>query len=242
MIDDENYENEEFGENEEQEDTFKYLNKYGYIYTDDITFNHSRELGEKCILYKPEIIVVWFSDKNGESVLSGMEITYRNIMDGSKKEFNNMMGKKKKDKDKSYIFDIKPTEYLIDFKIWLGENSIYKIYFKTNKGVEYKAGENLGKAIEIDEFKKYNIISSFHGNYNNYLTAFSPIIIDKVKYIKILFEGYYLLKAFLRKGNKRKEVMKKLEEGKFKDDEIALIRTCLLSDNPFNGIIKYCIV
>ena len=51
-----------------------------------------------------------------------------------------------------------------------------------------------------------------------------------------------MLKAFLRKEDKRNEILKQMEEGKFKGDEIALIKTCLLSDNPFNGIIKYCIV
>ena len=51
-----------------------------------------------------------------------------------------------------------------------------------------------------------------------------------------------MLKAFLRKEDKRNEILKQMKEGKFKGDEIALIKTCLLSDNPFNGIIKYCIV
>ena len=75
-----------------------------------------------------------------------------------------------------------------------------------------------------------------------YLTALSPILIKREKYLKILFQGYFLLKAFLRKKNKRDEVLKKMEEGKYNAEEIALIRTCLLSDNPFNGIIKFCIV
>ena len=242
MNDEENSEIEELGENEEdnqKNQTFIYLNKYGSIYPDDKTFNHKSELGEKCIQYKPEKIIVWIGNKNGESVISGLEITYVNVIDGTKIEFNNMIGKYIKNK---YIFNIKPTEYLIDFKIWLGDNIIYKIYFRTNKGIEFKAGESLGQCIGIGEFKNYNIITSFLGNYNNYLTAFSAILIDKVKYIKILFKGYYELKALLKKENKRKDIMKKLKEGKYKNDDVALIKTCLLSDNPFNGVIKYCIV
>ena len=34
----------------------------------------------------------------------------------------------------------------------------------------------------------------------------------------------------------------KIEKGIYKQDDLALIKTCLLPDNPFNGIIKYCIV
>ena len=63
-----------------------------------------------------------------------------------------------------------------------------------------------------------------------------------VDVLKILFEGYFLLKNLLKRENKRKEIIKNMEDGIYKDDDVALIKTCLLSDYPFNGIIKYCIV
>ena len=214
---------ENYFENEKKE-IFVYLNKYGSVFPDDKSFNHKKELGEK----------------NKDNILAGIEITYRNIIDGTKMEFKTSVGEKKKDK---YIFIIKPTEYLINFKIWLGEDSINKVYFQTNKGNEFSVGNTKEKEdIKIDKFNESQIILFFLGNYNQYLTSLSPIIITREKYLKILFQGYYLLKAFLRKKDKREKILKKMENGEYTNDEIALIKTCLLSDNPFNGIIKFCIV
>jgi hypothetical protein len=94
----------------------------------------------------------------------------------------------------------------------------------------------------IDKLDGNNIIMSFCGNYNKYLTSLGIITIEKDKYIQILFTGYFELKALLKKEDKRKEVIKNIEKGIYKQDVLALIKTCLLPDNPFNGIIKYCIV
>jgi len=230
---------EEKNFNNDTEEIFVYLNKYGLIYPEDKSFNHKRELGEKCIQFKPEKIIIWLGEKNKDNILAGIEITYRNIIDGTKIEFKNSLGEKTKDK---YIFIIKPTEYLINFKIWLGDDSINKVYFLTNKGNEFSVGNTKGIEMKIDEFNKSQIILFFFGNYNKYLTSLSPIIITREKYLKILFQGYYLLKAFLRKKEKREKILEKMKNGEYSNDEIALIKTCLLSDNPFNGIIKFCIV
>ncbi len=226
-------------EEEQKNQILEYLNHYGSLYQDDKVFNHCRDLGEKNLQYKPEKLILWFGEKNNENILAGAEITYRNIIDGTKREYKDGLGKKIKDK---YTFVIKPTEYLTNFRIWYADDSIYRIYLQTNKGKELCVGQKKGNEIIIDVFKEPQIILFFHGNYNNYLTAFSPILIQRDNYIKILFEGYFLLKAFLRREKKREEVLKRMENGEFKDDEIALIRTCLLSDNPFNVIVKFCIV
>ena len=82
-----------------------------------------------------------------------MEITYRNIIDGTKREYKDGLGKKIKDK---YTFVIKPTEYLTNFKIWYADDSIYRIYLQTNKGKEkekvkekYKIGKIEKKIMKI---------------------------------------------------------------------------------------------
>ena len=227
-------------EEEKKEEIFEFPPKYGLIYLEDKIFNHHRDLGENCIQYKPEKIIIWLGEKNKENILAGIEITYRNIIDGARKEYKNCLGENIKDK---YVFIIKPTEYLINFKIWIGDDGINKVYFLTNKGNEFTVGHSKGNEdIKIDNFQKSQIILFFHGNYNKYLTALTPILIQRETYIKILFEGYFLLKAFLRKKEKGEIIFKKMENNEFSDEEIALIRVCLLSDNPFNGIIKFCIV
>ncbi len=143
---------------------------------------------------------------------------------------------------KTNIYKIKPTEYLINFRIWIGEDVIYKIILKTNKGNEFEVGTDKGTEINIEELNGNNIIMSFMGNYNNYLTSLGLFYVEREKYLEILFAGYFQLKALLRKEKKRKEILEKLEKGEYKKEDIALIKTCLLPNNPFNGIIKYCIV
>ena len=215
------------------------INKYGSIFLNDQFFNHNEEIGENYLYYKPEEITIYIGKKNDDDVLSGIEILYRNILNGSKKKCNKGVGHIIKGYSK---FIIKPTEFLNNFRIWIGDDVIYKVSLKTNKGKEFEIGENKGEEIKIDNLDGNNIIMSFCGNYNNYLTSLGIITIEKGKYMQILFTGYFELKALLKKEDKRKEVIKNIEKGIYKQDDLALIKTCLLPDNPFNGIIKYCIV
>ena len=101
-------------EDEEQNNsTVQYLGLYGSTSLEDNVFNHYKELGEQYLQYKPETMIIWFGEKRNENVLAGIEIIYRNVIDGTRKEYKNSMGKKIKDK---YTFNIKPTEYLTNFK------------------------------------------------------------------------------------------------------------------------------
>ena len=83
---------------------------------------------------------------------------------------------------------------------------------------------------------------SFIGNYSDYLTSLGLLYIEKNKYLEILFIGYFQLKALLKKEEKKNEILEKAKNGEFENEDLALIKTCLLPDNPFNAIIKYCIV
>ena len=227
------------GENKDNNQILKYVTKKGSIFMNDNSFNHNEELGEKFIYYKPEKIIIWTGEKNDINVLAGLEIWYRNILDRSTKICRQSCGSKKKDK---YTYTIKPTEYLVNFRIWIEDDSICKINFKTNKGNEFEVGTDKGEEIFIDELNGNNIIMSFIGNYNNYLTAIGLLYIEKKNYLELLFMGYFELKALLRKPEKEKEILQKAKNGEYKKEDFALIKTCLLPDNPFNGIIKYCIV
>jgi hypothetical protein len=240
MSDLENSEDEElkYEENKEKR-ILQYVSKRGSIFINDNTFDHNKEIGENYIYYKPEKIIIWTGEKNEDNVLAGIEIWYRNILNGTTKKCKESCGKKQKDK---YSYIIKPTEYLVKFRIWIGDDVIYKINFKTNKGNEFEVGENKGEEIYIDELNGNNIIMSFMGNYNNYLTSLGLLYIEKKKYLQILFAGYFQLKALLRKEEKRNELLEKAKNGEYKKEDLALIKACLLPDNPFNGIIKYCIV
>ena len=235
-----NEEEKNLNNTEKKEDKLiHYISKIGTIYKNDIPFNQNKEIGENFLYYKPEKIIIWTGDKQDDIVLAGIEVSYRNILDGTKKRCKESLGLYSKDK---YIYNIKPTEYLVNFRIWLGDDVIYKIILKTNKGNIFEVGINKGKEIFIDELDGSNIIMSFIGNYYYYLTALGLLYIEKKKYLEILFAGYFQLKALLRKEEKRNEILNKVKKGEYKTEDVALIKTCLLPDNPFNGIIKYCIV
>ena len=239
MSDIENNEEELISKENNKKAILQNISKIGSIFINDQNFNHNDKLGEKYIYYKPEKIIVWTGEKSGINVLAGLEIWYRNILDSSRIKCQESCGSKKKDK---YVYIIKPTEYLVKFRIWIGDDYIYKINLKTNKGNEFEVGIDKGEEIFIDELDGNNIIMSFIGNYNNYLTAVGLSYIEKKKYLEILFTGYFQLKALMRKEEKRNEILKKAKNGEYKEVDLALIKTCLLPDNPFNGIIKYCIV
>ena len=231
--------NEEIFIRYEEDKILNYVSKKGSIFINDNTFNHNKEIGENFLYYKPEKIIIWTGEKNEDNVMAGIEVWYRNIKDGSRIKCKESCGKKKKDK---YVYIIKPTEYLVKFRIWIGEDVIYKIALQTNKGNAFEVGIPKGVEIYIDELDGNNIIMSFIGNYNNYLTSLGLLYIEKKKYLEILFAGYFQLKALLRKNERKKEILKKVDNKEYKIEDLALIKTCLLPDNPFNGIIKYCIV
>ena len=240
MSDLENTEDDDYKyEENKKKEILQYIGKIGSLFINDNSFDHNKEIGESYLYYKPEKIIIWTGEKNEDNVMAGIEIYYRNILNGKWKECKESCGQKKKDK---YEYKIKPTEYLVNFRIWIGDDVIYKIYFNTNKGNEFEVGENKGEEIYIDQLNGNNIIMSFIGNYNNYLTALGLLYIEKNKYLEILFTGYFQLKALLKKEEKKNEILEKAKKGEFKKEDLALIKTCLLPDNPFNGIIKYCIV
>ena len=239
MLENNEEEKDYYYEKKEEDKILHLVEKIGTINIDDLSFNQNQEIGEKYIYYKPEKIIIWTGDENGQNVLAGIEVDFRNILDASKKQCKESCGQMAKDK---YIYIIKPTEYLVNFRIWIGDGVIYKIILKTNKGNEFNVGINNGKEIYIGELDGNNIICSFLGNYNKYLTSLGLYYVKKKKYLEILFTGYFQLKALLKKEDKRKEILSKVEKGEYKEDDIALIKTCLLPDNPFNGIIKYCLV
>ena len=90
MFEEDNFEIDE-EEGEENNKIYKYTNKFGNIYPEDKIFNHHRELGEKCLQYKPEKIIVWLGEKNKDLVVSGVEITYRNIIPEVQSEIPNTL-------------------------------------------------------------------------------------------------------------------------------------------------------
>ena len=234
---DEEEEMEEY-QQEEEKSVIKFLNKVGNVYQDDNIFNHYKEIGENQIYYKPEKIIVWTGEKDDQIIISGVDILYRNILNGKKMKCKENIGTNMLDKHEIII---KPTEYLIKLRVWK-DDYIYKLNFMTNKGNVYEVGTNNGEEIILEELNGSNIILLFNGNYKEYLNSIGLYYISMKNYMEILFLGYFELRALLKKKEKKEEILKKIDDKKFKFDELALVQTCLLPSNHFNAIIKYCIV
>ena len=226
-------------DNDTENTEMQYTEKYGTITLEDTHFDDNEDLGKDRLIYKPEKIKIWTGEKKGNEVISGIEICYRNIM-------NNKHVKKKEYKgsqsDNVHEFTIKPIEYLINSRIWIGENVVQKLYFRTNRGREFGVGKENGEEMKIDLLDGNSIIMSFFGSYNNYLNSIGFILTDKKFYMEKLFIGYFELKAKLRKKDKKAQIIEKMNKNEYSIVEKTLIKTCLLPDNQFNEIIKFTIV
>ena len=64
-------------------------------------------------------------------------------------------------------------------------------------------------------------------------------IVVKIE-IKVLFTGYFELKAKLKKEKYKEEIMKNFD--KYPEKEQYIIRTCLLPSAPFNEVMKFCVI
>ena len=86
------------------------------------------------------------------------------------------------------------------------------------------------------------IIISFFGSYDKLLESFGLHLMEKKEYMKVLFTGYFELKAKLKKDKYREEIMKQKEAKKFTLQEETIIRTCQLPSVPFSVIMKFCVI
>ena len=114
---------------------------------------------------------------------------------------------------------------------------------KTNKGTEFFVGEKKGNKMDIEQLKDgKKIIISFFGSYDKLLESFGLHLMDKKEYMKVLFTGYFELKAKLKKEKFSEEINEKIKNKKFTFQEETIIRTCRLPSAPFNEVMKFCVI
>ena len=140
-------------------------------------------------------------------------------------------------------FVINTNEYLTDCEIWVGDGFISGVLLRTNKGIEFFVGEKKGDKMDIPRLAdKKMIIVSFFGSYNQYLESFGLHLMHNKDYMKVLFTGYFELKAKLKKEKYKEEIMEKMKQKKFDFQEETIIKTCLLPSTPFNEVMKFCVI
>ena len=227
-------------EYDDEDDICQYTQKIGTIKPTTIHFDDHSLLGANYLRYKPEKIIIWTSEVRKKNIISGIQTFFRDIID------NKLINSGKNIGSKSELqkeITIKPDQYLVNCRVWTDLNTINKIYLKTNKGIEFEFGDENGEEKKIDALSTGNkIIISFFGSYDQHLETFGLHLIEKKEYLKVLFTGYFELKAKLKKDKYKEEILQKLKDGKYKFQEEVIIRTCLLPDNQFNEIMKFCII
>lgn len=222
---------------EEEEEKCIYTAKYGNVLINSTHFDDHSLLGANYYQYKIEKILFW---TNSEKKLAGIQTWFKNAVDNNSINSGENKGSNSLD---LHEFAIGANEYLVDCEIWDGFGNINGISLKTNKGSSFFVGEKKGSKMDIPGLKDGKmIIISFFGSYDKLLESFGLHLMEKKEYMKVLFTGYFELKAKLKIDKYREEIMKKKEDKKFTFQEETIIRTCQLPSVPFSVIMKFCVI
>ena len=214
-----------------------YTAKYGKINIVSTQFDDHCLLGKKFYQYKPDRIIFWTTQ---DKKLTGIQTWFKNSVDS--KSINSGENKGSLSCD-FHEFVINSNEYLIDCEIWAGNEFINGILLRTSQSKEFFVGEKKGDEMDIPLLAdKKKIIVSFFGSYNQYLESFGLHLMHNKDYMKVLFTGYFELKAKLKKDKYREEIMEKMKQKKFTEQEETIIKTCLLPSTPFNEVMKFCVI
>ena len=217
---------------------FQYGGKFGWIYQNSKHFNDKDFLGDNYLYYKIQKIKIWSGKKDSKDIINGIQVWYKNILDGkviSPGEFKGDEGN-----DNVQEFEIKPNEYLTDFHIRI-DTEVTQVGFETNKKNKILVGGTQGEDKIINSNGGENIIVFLYGAYENVLHSLGVGFVNKKDYMKTLFIGFFQLRHKLKKDETFKKTWIEKEK-ELKEDDQVLLRTCLLPDTAFNEIIKFCLI
>ena len=220
------------------DELYQYGGKFGWIYQNSKHFNDKDFLGENYLYYKIQKIKIWSGKKDSKDIINGIQVWYKNILDGkviTPGEFKGDEGN-----DAVQEFEIKPNEYLIDFHIRI-DTEVTQVGFETNKKNKILVGGTQGEDKIINSNGGENIIIFLYGAYENCLHSLGVGYIKKKDYMKTLFIGFFELRYKLKKDESFKKNWIE-NENKLEESDRILLKTCLLPDTAFNEIIKFCLI
>ena len=245
----------------EDDEIDNYKAKYGYIDLNDIHFDDHPYLGNEYLEYKISKIKIWTAKKGQYTVLGGIQTTYllinKDEKNGKNEKNENNENNENNDERKDYIspeykgekvldsdfveFNLQSNEYITKATLWMEESNICKIIFKTNLKNTFSVGDAKGEEMQVDEFEKNNFLLSFFGTYGpNYLTSIGLFINKKDEFFEYFIRGYFELRLFVNKENKKKIIEEKIKNNELEKRDITLYKACLLPKNVFHEIIKFC--
>jgi hypothetical protein len=208
-------------------------------------FNDSQLFKDKDhISIKLKKIKIYYKEKER---LLGMESAFENYLTGEKKQSEYHGGDKNNENNSIQHDEIEVgvNDYIKNFQIEFDEQHEYISYLKisSDKDKEIEFGERKGDLITILNFQGDNMIQCFFGNYDKFgINSLGFYYLDKKSFY---FNRIFPMLKLRYKINHSEDFRKKYEKD-YKEllkDNIAMIylyRTCILPDNMFAKIIKYC--
>ena len=220
-----------------EDEIFHYGGKFGWIYQNSKHFNDKDFLGDNYLYYKIQKIKIWSGKKDSKDIINGIQVWYKNILDGklvTPGEFKGDEGN-----DNVVEFEVKPNEYLTDFHIRI-DTEVTQVGFETNKHNNILVGGTQGEDKIITSNGGDNIIVFLYGAYDNLLHALGVGYVNKKDYMKTLFIGFFQLRHKLKKDEAFKKKCAEIESTLAESDKV-LLTTCLLPDDAFKKIMKFCL-
>ena len=220
-----------------EDEIFHYGGKFGWIYQNSKHFNDKDFLGDNYLYYKIQKIKIWSGKKDSQDIINGIQVWYKNILDGklvTPGEFKGDEGN-----DNVVEFEVKPNEYLTDFHIRI-DTEVTQVGFETNKHNNILVGGTQGEDKIINSNGGENIIVFLYGAYDNLLHALGVGYVNKKDYMKTLFIGFFQLRHKLKKDEAFKKKCAEIDRSLAESDKV-LLRTCLLPDDAFKKIMKFCL-
>ena len=220
-----------------EDEIFHYGGKFGWIYQNSKHFNDKDFLGDNYLYYKIQKIKIWSGKKDYKDIINGIQVWYKNKLDGklvTPGEFKGDEGN-----DNVVEFEVKPNEYLTDFHIRI-DTEVTQVGFETNKHNNILVGGTQGEDKIINSNGGDNIIVFLYGAYDNLLHALGVGYVNKKDYVKTLFIGFFQLRHKLKKDEAFKKKCAEIESTLAESDKV-LLTTCLLPDDAFKKIMKFCL-
>jgi hypothetical protein len=189
---------------------------------------------ENLFQYRLSKIHIYLGEKNK---ILGIQSFYKNLKN---EEFPGQVGYNESIKESELKeFVIPSNDHLIGMQIYRDDDvGIKKLKFTTKKGKELEVGEGGEDMIlsELNEDKK-NVILSLSGGYYDQLNLLGCKYINMSDYYGNSL-GYFELRIKLRNESFKNKIDSNIN--KYKDTDKVLIKTCLLPESVFNGIIQFC--
>ena len=213
--------------------------KFGWIHADSKHFDDLEFLGDNFLYYKVTKIKIWSGKKEKKTIVNGIQFFYKSLIDGKEVTPGEYKGEQGLEKCDELVLN--QNEYLVDYHVRI-DTEVTQIGFTTNKGRVFKIGGEVGE--DKSTFIKYNgpaIILAIFGCYGPELQSCGVVYVTKKDYMEALFLGYFELKYLLQKNEEFKKNAQSKESSLQESDKV-LLKTCLLPDDAFNQIIKFCLI